>query len=60
MKLVTYRHAGALSYGILRDDGQHAGIVDLGRRLNHDSLAALVAAQALNEARAHAQAPVDH
>lgn len=56
MKLVTFRRAGALSYGILRDEG----VVDLGTRLTHTSLAALVAAQALDEARAHAQAPIDH
>lgn len=56
MKLVTFHHAGALSYGVLRDEG----IVDLGKRLNHPSLAALVAAQALDEARVHADAPADH
>ena len=56
MKLVTFRHAGALSYGILRDDG----IVDLGKRLKHPTLAALIAAQALDEARAHGDAPADH
>lgn len=60
MKLVTFRQAGALSYGILRDDGQASGIVDLGKRLKHPSLAALIAAQALDEAREHAQAPADH
>ena len=60
MKLVTFHHDSALSYGILRDDDQNAGIVDLGKRLKHSSLAALIAAQALDEARAHADAPVDY
>ena len=56
MKLVTFHHAGALSYGVLRGEG----VVDLGRRLRHASLADMIAAQAVGEARAHADAPVDH
>ena len=56
MKLVTYRHAGTLAWGISRDDG----VIDLARRLPFPSLAAMIASGSLDAARACADAPVDH
>lgn len=56
MKLAAYVTQGRKTYGIRKADG----LVDLGRRLRHPDLKALIAAGALAEARAHLDAPVDH
>ena len=57
MKLVSYETGGERSFGIARQDG----IVDLGKRLGgrFASLAALIAADGVEAARAHAKAAPD-
>ncbi len=56
MKLCSFEADGRHSCGIARSDG----IVDLGRRLGVTGLRALLAARALEAARALADAPADH
>lgn len=52
MKIVSFEVAGLASYGILQDDG----IIDLGKSLRYPSLRAALAADALPEIKATAQA----
>ena len=51
MKLLSYESGGKASYGVVSGDG----VVDLGRRLPHADLRALIAADAFDEARAAAE-----
>jgi len=53
MKLISYAFAGGTSYGVVTE----SGVVDLGRRLGsrYPDLRALIAADAIDEARAIAQ-----
>ncbi|EOD6756365.1 fumarylacetoacetate hydrolase family protein [Cronobacter sakazakii] len=57
MKLASYLHQGRRSYGIVTDNG----VVDLGARLgaHYADLKTLLARDALEKARCHAQAPAD-
>ena len=50
MKLLSYESGGQASYGVVSGEG----VVDLGRRLPYADLRALIAADALGEARAAA------
>ena len=56
MRLVTFYIDGTLTYGLWRDDG----VVDLGKRCPHPSLAAMVADGALDLARAHLHTAADY
>ncbi len=58
MKLVTYEVEGETSFGLWRNDG----IVDLRKRMDegYPTLAAMVAAEALEEAAAWEYMPPDH
>jgi 2-keto-4-pentenoate hydratase/2-oxohepta-3-ene-1,7-dioic acid hydratase in catechol pathway len=55
MKFASYLANGAPGFGIAVDDG----IISLGGRLPHDSLKALIAADAMDDARAFASLPAD-